>query len=105
MSSPAKGFALYLTLKSFLEVGGRLPFGLTKAIGPLISGAALRLMPRERRRIRTHLEMAFPELNDRQRDAIMHGCSRHFGLMARRGRPVVAIRRGAGRGNVRDRRA
>ncbi len=82
MSSPAKGFALYLTLKSFLEVGGRLPFGLTKAIGPLISGAALRLMPRERRRIRTHLEMAFPELNDRQRDAIMHGCSRHFGLMA-----------------------
>jgi len=82
MSSPAKGFALYLALKSFLEVGGRLPFTLTKAIGPLISGAARRLMPRERRRIQNHLEMAFPELDDRQRDAIMHGCSRHFGLMA-----------------------
>lgn len=81
MPSPAKGFALYLTLKSFLEVGGRLPFGLTKALGPQISGAALRLMPRARRRIQTHLEMAFPELDDRQRNAIMHGCSRHFGLM------------------------
>ena len=82
MSSPAKGFALYLTLKSFLEVGGRLPFGLTRALGPQISGAALRLMPRARRRIQTHLEMAFPELDGRQRDVIMHGCSRHFGLMA-----------------------
>ncbi len=82
MTSPAKGFALYLTLKSFIEVGGRLPFDMTKAIGPLISGAALRLMPRSRRRIRTHLAMAFPDLDDSRRDAIMDGCSRHFGLMA-----------------------
>jgi len=28
MTSPAKGFALYITLKSFLEVGGRLPLRL-----------------------------------------------------------------------------
>jgi len=82
VTSPTKGLALYLALKSFLEVGGRLPFGLTKAIGPMISGAALRLMVRERRRIRTHLKMAFPDLQARQRDAVMYGCSRHFGLMA-----------------------
>jgi KDO2-lipid IV(A) lauroyltransferase len=81
MTSPAKGFALYLTFKAFLEVGGRLPFGLTTTLGPMLSGTALRVMPRSRRRIRTHLEMAFPELDDRQRDAIMRGCSRHFGLM------------------------
>jgi KDO2-lipid IV(A) lauroyltransferase len=77
----AKGFALYLVLKSFLEVGGRLPFGLTKALGPRISGAALRLMKKSRRRIRAHIETAFPELDDPQRDTIMVGCSRHFGLM------------------------
>lgn len=81
MTSPAKGYALYITLKSFLEVGGRLPFGLTRVLGPLLSGAALRLMATARRRVRTHLEIAFPELDDRQRDAIVRGCSRHFGLM------------------------
>ncbi len=81
MTSPAKGFALYLTLKSFLEVGGRLPFGLTRVLGPMLSGTALRVMPVTRRRVQTHLEMAFPELDNLQRDAIMRGCSRHFGLM------------------------
>jgi KDO2-lipid IV(A) lauroyltransferase len=81
MSSPAKDLALYLTLKSFLEVGGRLPFGLTKILGPMLAGAALRVMTRTRRRVTTHLAIAFPELDDRRRDAIMRGCSRHFGLM------------------------
>ena len=98
MSSRAKDLALYLTLKTFVEVGGRLPFGLTKAIGPLISGAALRLMARERRRIQSHLEIAFPELDDLQRDAIMHGCSRHFGLMVAEVARLWHVRTRKGRG-------
>ena len=81
MPSPAKGFALYLTLKSFLEVGGRLPLVLSRAIGPMLSGAALGLMSAARGRIRGHLEIAFPELDESQRAKIMRGCSRHFGLM------------------------
>ncbi|MDX2436423.1 MAG: lysophospholipid acyltransferase family protein [Acidobacteriota bacterium] len=81
MPSPAKGAALYFALRTFLDVGGRLPFVLTKAVGPMLSGATLRLMPGTQRRIQTHLEIAFPELGVRQRDVIMRGCSRHFGLM------------------------
>jgi KDO2-lipid IV(A) lauroyltransferase len=47
----------------------------------MLSGTALRVMATTRRRVQTHLEMAFPELDNRQRESIMHGCSRHFGLM------------------------
>ena len=81
MPSTLKSNALYFTLRSFLEVGGRLPSALTKAIGPLLSGAALRLMPGTRQRITAHLELAFPEMNDRERRRIVRGCARHFGLM------------------------
>lgn len=81
MSSPAGRLALYLGLRSCLEVGGRLPLRLNRAIGPLLSASALRLLSRSRRRIRGHIEIAFPELDRPQRDAIMRGCSRHFGLM------------------------
>ena len=81
MPSPAKGLALYLALKSFLEVGGRLPLVLGRAVGPMLSAAALRLMSSSRNRIRGHLEIAFPDLDDAGRDEIVRGCSRHFGLM------------------------
>lgn len=81
MPSPAKGFVLYLAVKSFLEVGGRLPFSLTRAIGPMLSGAALRVLPATGLRVRNHIEAAFPEFNEDRREAIVRGCSRHFGLM------------------------
>jgi len=81
MPSPAKSFVLYLTLRSFLEVGGHLPLVLSRAVGPMLSGAALGVMSSARGRIRSHLEIAFPELDEGQRAEIMRGCSRHFGLM------------------------
>ncbi len=81
MPSPAGSLALYLGLRSFFEVGGRLPLRLNRALGPVISATALRVLPRSRTRIRAHLELAFPELEQSRRDHIMRGCSRHFGLM------------------------
>lgn len=81
MPSRAKGTALYFALRTFLGVGGRLPPVLTRSIGPLLSSAALRLMPASRHRIQDHLGLAFPELDETRRNLIMHGCSRHFGLM------------------------
>lgn len=81
MASPAGQLALYLALRSLLEVGGRLPLRLNRATGPLISATALRLLPRNRKRIRDHIRIAFPELDQSQRNVIRRGCSRHFGLM------------------------
>jgi KDO2-lipid IV(A) lauroyltransferase len=81
MPSPTGRLALYLGLRSFLGIGGRLPKRLNRAFGPVLSAAALRLLPRTRNRICAHIEIAFPELDQTQRDKIVRGCSRHFGLM------------------------
>jgi KDO2-lipid IV(A) lauroyltransferase len=81
MPSSAGHLALFLGLRSFFAVGGRLPLRLNRAVGPLLSSTALRLLPRSQKRIRDHIEIAFPDLDQIQRDVIMRGCSRHFGLM------------------------
>ncbi len=81
MSSPVAGHALHLGLRTILEVGGRLPLRLNRALGPGLSALAIRILGRSRKRIDNHLEMAFPDLSTEERDSIARGCSRHFGLM------------------------
>lgn len=81
MPSRAGRFVLYASLRSFLAVGGRLPLRMSRPIGQALSSAALGVLPRSRKRIRIHLEMAFPEVEQSRRDTIMRGCARHFGFM------------------------
>jgi KDO2-lipid IV(A) lauroyltransferase len=81
MTSPAGNFALYASLRSFLGVGGKLPLTLTRPIGQTLGRTSIAFLPRSRKRIRTHLEIAFPELDQSQRRNIERGCGSHFGLM------------------------
>ena len=81
MPSPAKRFVLWASLRSFLAIGGAFPLSLSRPIGETLSKAALDLLPRSRKRIRTHLEVAFPDLDEDRLETIMRGCARHFGLM------------------------
>jgi len=81
MTSRAGSFVLYASLRSFLGIGGRLPLSLSRPIGGILGRTALALLPRSRKRIRTHLEIAFPDLDQRQRNAIERGCGHHFGLL------------------------
>ncbi|MBD3855889.1 MAG: lysophospholipid acyltransferase family protein [Acidobacteria bacterium] len=81
MTSRAGSFVLYASLRSFLGIGGRLPLTLSRPIGQALGRTAAALLPRSRKRIRSHLEIAFPDLDQSQRDAIERGCARHFGLM------------------------
>jgi len=81
MTSRAGSFALYASLRSLLGIGGKLPLTLARPIGETLGRTALALLPRSRKRIRTHLKIAFPDLDKRQRDSIERGCGRHFGLM------------------------
>ncbi|MCG6947738.1 MAG: hypothetical protein LJE93_02330 [Acidobacteria bacterium] len=81
MPSSVKDFALYGSLRSFVAVGGSLPLTISRPMGRVLSEAAFRMLPRSRRRIEIHLEIAFPDLEKSQRVAIMRGCVRHFGLM------------------------
>lgn len=81
MAHRLRNHALYLGLRAFLALGSRLPLRLTQSLGPLFGAMALRLVPRDRRRIETHLEIAFPEMDAADRNRISRGCARHFGLM------------------------
>ena len=81
MTSPAGNFALYASLRSFLAVGGALPLTISRPIGMALGRTALALLPRSRRRIEKHLEIAFPDLEPAQRRHIVRGSARHFGLM------------------------
>ena len=81
MTSRAGSFVLYASLRSFFAVGGSLPLAVSRPIGQVLGRSALGLLPRSRNRIRAHLEIAFPELNQQQRNALVRGCARHFGSM------------------------
>jgi KDO2-lipid IV(A) lauroyltransferase len=81
MTSPAGSFALYATLRGFLGVGGAIPLTISRPIGKTLGRTALSLLPRSRRRIEKHLEIAFPELEPAQHQSIVRGSAHHFGLM------------------------
>ena len=81
MTSRAGSFALYASLRSFLGIGGKLPLTLSRPIGGALGRTALALLPKDRGRIRTHLEIAFPDMDGSQRNTIERECGRHFGLM------------------------
>lgn len=81
MPSRAAGATLYLAFRGFLAAGSRLPLTLTRGLGIRVGSAAMRVMSGTRKRMRSHLEIAFPELDRSGHDRIMVGCARHFGLM------------------------
>jgi Kdo2-lipid IVA lauroyltransferase/acyltransferase len=81
MPSRVGSAALYLALRGVLAAGSRLPLTLTRGLGAGLGTAAMRIMVASRRRILSHLEIAFPELDRAGRERIMAGCARHFGLM------------------------
>jgi KDO2-lipid IV(A) lauroyltransferase len=81
MTSRAGSLALYAGLRSFFAVGGRLPLTISRPIGSTLGRAAFRLFPRSRHRIRTHLEIAFPEFDEGRRNELATGIAHHFGLM------------------------
>lgn len=81
MAHPARDSALYVVLRSFLGIGGRLPLRLTRSLGPVIGSMAMRAATKERRRVSRHLEIAFPELDRDGRHTLMQGCAKHFGNM------------------------
>jgi len=69
----------YQVLRAILGIGSRLPLGFTRFLGRILFRFAMRFMKREKRRMREHIEIAFPELDEKQRDQIVRGCADHLG--------------------------
>lgn len=70
---------LYHAFRMFLGLGSRMPLGLTRPIGRQIGLVAMSIVPRDRRRIRSHLQIAFPDLPDREIRRLSKATARHFG--------------------------
>jgi len=70
---------VFYILRGVLGIGSRLPLGLTGRLVPLASRSALPFLKRDRGRMQENLEIAFPELDQRERDQIMRGCVDHLG--------------------------
>ena len=70
---------LYALLRVILAIGSRLSLALGRALGMELSRFALRFLKRDRRRMREHVEIAFSELDQKQRDDIIKGCANHLG--------------------------
>jgi KDO2-lipid IV(A) lauroyltransferase len=81
MAHPVRDELLYHGVRAVLGGLGRMPLGLGRRVGRLVSRTALRLLPRERRRMARHLEIAFPELAAVDRRRIARGCAEHLGSM------------------------
>jgi len=70
---------VYHTLRGILAVGSRLPLRLTRFPARILTRLALKFSKRERKRMRDNIAIAFPELDEKQRDQIMRGCADHLG--------------------------
>ena len=69
----------YHTLRGILAVGSRLPLRLTRFPAAMLTRLTLRFLKRERTRISDNLAIAFPDLDQKERDQIMRGCADHLG--------------------------
>jgi KDO2-lipid IV(A) lauroyltransferase len=72
---------LFNALKGFLAVAGRLPLAITRPAGRLIGAAAMTASERDRTRARDHVRIAFPELDEDAREALLRASARHFGAV------------------------
>ncbi len=70
---------LYYPFRAFLGAGSLLPLGLTLPLGRLAGRLALALATTDRRRASEHLALAFPELSEPSRKALLRATARHLG--------------------------
>jgi KDO2-lipid IV(A) lauroyltransferase len=72
---------LYASMRALLAAGSRLPLGLARAAGATLGPTAIRFARRDIARARSHLELAFPDLDPDDRGRILEASARHFGAM------------------------
>jgi KDO2-lipid IV(A) lauroyltransferase len=79
MGRKSRDDVVHFLLQAVLEIGSRLPLWFTRPILSLLVRFALRFLKRERRRIREHLEIAFPDLEKKELKRLMDRIASHFG--------------------------
>ncbi len=82
----------YVALRTVLGFGRVLPLRLLQRAGAAIGPTAFRLARRDVTRARGHVALAFPEMEEPAREALLEAAARHFGTMIGE---VVWLRRAA----------
>jgi len=72
---------LYQGVVGFLAGAGRLPLGVSRPLGAHIGALAMALNVRDRRRSRTHLRIAFPDLDEKSVRDLLRRNARHVGML------------------------
>jgi len=72
---------IYHVFRFGLGIGSRVPLGITRPIGRYIGLAALAALPRDRRRAREHIRIAFPDFTEDEVRQLLRGFARHFGAL------------------------
>ena len=73
---------VYLAFRAFMAGAGSLPLALTRPVIGIAGRLAMALNRRDRRRSRTHLRIAFPELEEGEIRSLLRANARHFGMVA-----------------------
>jgi KDO2-lipid IV(A) lauroyltransferase len=72
---------LYASILGFLAAAGRLPLGVSRPLGAQIGPLVMALNPRDRRRSRDHLRIAFPSLDEEAVRSLLRRNARHLGIL------------------------
>jgi len=79
MSRHARDTIAYSILRVVLAIGGRLPLAVICFLGRALVRFAFLFLKRDRRRMREHIAIAFPDLDGKQTRRLIRGCTNHFG--------------------------
>jgi len=77
---PLRHTLLFALLRGLLAAGSRFPRWILNPFGRAVGRLVLVLASNERRRALEHIAIAFPELSETARRALLRACARHFGL-------------------------
>jgi len=79
MSRHARDTIAYSILRVILAIGGRLPLAVNRFLGRIVVRFAFLFLKRDKRRMREHMAIAFPENDEKEMRRLMRRCTDHFG--------------------------
>ncbi len=79
VGSRVRDDAVFLLVRAFLALGGHLSYRTLQRLGGRLGRLALRLAGRDRARAMDHLAIAFPELSEDERSALVRRSALHLG--------------------------
>lgn len=79
MSHATRDTIVYVVLRLLFEIGCRLPLAVNRVIGRMLIRVVFLFLGRDRRRMREHIKLAFPDDDEREVARLMRRCVDHFG--------------------------